>query len=150
MGASECNDSFRRVIMRNVQTIHLHGTMQEQVAGKPCLFHRSAEACPMLQCDLVVMGPPCQPFSDQRAKRYRDGSAVQHPLASVTFRDAHNMIVQGGHRSLVMEQVAGFDKPESTHRGETPMKRRVISFGKFCSNFGCWLWTLKRCHLHLH
>ena len=117
MGASECNDGFRAVIQRNVEVKHLHGTMLEQTRGQPCIFHKDlGGCCEMEVCDLAVFGTPCNPFSDMRVKRYRDGSVVQHPLADVTFRDAHKLL-------------------DSTSRSklETPEPRcdsQVLSFGK--------------------
>ena len=74
-------------------------------------------------CDLAVFGTPCNPFSGMRVKRYRDGSVAHHPLADVTFRDAHRMLVFGQHKSLLMEQVAGFDKPLKAGDDTTPMRQ---------------------------
>ena len=103
---------------------HLHGTMLEQTRGQPCIFHKDlGGCCEMEVCDLAVFGTPCNPFSDMRVKRYRDGSVVQHPLADVTFRDARNMLVHGQHKSLVMEQVAGFDKPFKAGDARTPLRQ---------------------------
>ena len=126
VGAAEPNDAFRSVILSNFQVEHLHGTMAEQVAEKVCIHHKKCGqvSCSLTECDLCVFGTPCNPFSEMRVKRFRDGSVAQHPLASITFVDAKNMIVQGRHRCIIMEQVAGFDKPESAgDTFATPMQR---------------------------
>ena len=128
VGVSEPNAAFRSVIQANHCVEHLHGTMQEQVEGKACSFHRHASCCKLEACDLCVMGTPCNPFSDMRFKRYRDGSVSRRPLSDITFRDAKNMIVQGGHKVVIMEQVLGFDKSEAPRAsvgdiGDTPMRR---------------------------
>ena len=123
VGASECNALFRQVLSRNVDVRHLHGTMQEQVEGAPCIYHRKLGGCPLQSCDLAIFGTPCPPFSEMRVNRYKPGMVANHPLAQVTFRDAHNMLVHGGHRCVVMEQVAGFNKPESAGETASPQMR---------------------------
>ena len=137
VGASEPNAAFRSVIQANHCVEHMHGTMEEQVAGKACSFHRKASCCKLEACDVCVMGTPCNPFSDMRFKRYRDGTVSRHPLCEITLRDAKNMIVQGGHKAVIMEQVSGFDKPEATRAsagqmGETPMRRPGDCCGFVC------------------
>ncbi|CAE7252717.1 unnamed protein product [Symbiodinium sp. CCMP2592] len=135
IGASEPNATFRAVAQQNFEIQHMHGTMQEQIEGRKCLRHEKCSdvsCCPMEACDLCVFGTPCNPFSDLRMKRYRDDSVARHPLAEVTFRDAKSMIVQGDHRCIIMEQVAGFDKMESgSDTLSTPMRRHVGGISQF-------------------
>ena len=90
VGASECNALFRQVLSRNVDVKHLRGTMREQIEGAPCIYHRKLGGCPLQACDLAVFGTPCPPFSEMRVGRYKPGTVANHPLAQVTFRDAHN------------------------------------------------------------
>ena len=126
VGASEANPAFRSVIQANFAVEHLHSTMMQQVDGEKCLLHaKTSCGCSLQSCDLCIFGTPCNPFSEMGTKRYRDGSIAQHVLAPVTFRDAKNMIVSGNHKAIVMEQVAGFDKPECAGSGKdtTPMRR---------------------------
>ena len=132
MGASEPNMMFRSIIQRNVDVAHLHGTMLEQTQGKPCTLHKGSCGCSMQVCDLCIFGTPCPPFSCQRVKRYQSGSVVDHPLAEITFRDAREMILFG-HRCVVMEQVAGFERPEEAGGGlTTPLKRPGLFSFWFC------------------
>ena len=140
MGASEPNAAFRDVIQSNVQVEHLHSTMLDQTEERPCLHHPEPLQCKLEACDLAVFGTPCNPFSDQRVKRYRDNSVSRHPLAEVTFRDATSMIVRGDHKCVVMEQVLGFDKREqlgSCAESQTPMRRPDLAYVSSLSWLSC-------------
>lgn len=129
VGASEINPSFRSVIQANFTVKHLHNTMKDQVDSAACLLHRdSCDSCRLTPCDLAIFGTPCPPFSEQRTKRYRSGSVKEHPLTRVTMEDARDMIVLGGHKAVVMEQVQGFDRAEVAGDAEfTPMRRQDMS-----------------------
>ena len=135
MGASDPNAMFREVIKRNVEVEHLRGTMMEQTLEKECIFHKNCGGCTLEPCDLCVFGTPCNPFSEQRTKRYRDNSVVTRPLAEVTFRDAKQMVLKGQRKCLIMEQVAGFDKPEQAGETLTPLRRPYHTFCSLQSAF---------------
>lgn len=123
--ASECNACFRTVLQSNHEVKHVHQTMSSQVSGQPCLLHPHAEGCKLPEGDLCVFGTPCPPYSSQRSKRYVEGTVKQHPLWSVTFVDAVEMLVKHSHKAVVMEQVPGFDKVEASGlcTEETPMSQ---------------------------
>lgn len=72
------------------------------------------------------MGTPCDPFSEQRTKRYVNGSVKEHPLYNVTFRDAIGLLrKECAPKAAILEQVMGFDKPETRESdpSDTPLKR---------------------------
>lgn len=76
------------------------------------------------------MGTPCDPFSEQRNKRYSDGSVASHPLFDVTFKDAVDMLTS--HHSpncSILEQVLGFSQPISRTDDTSPMQRPGFCFG---------------------
>ncbi|OLP89537.1 Halomucin [Symbiodinium microadriaticum] len=67
-----------------------------------------------------------------------DGSNSRSEVPIAPVRDAKNMIVQGGHKVVIMEQVLGFDKSEAPRAsvgdiGDTPMRRSygIWSLGDF-------------------
>lgn len=74
------------------------------------------------------MGTPCDPFSEQRNKRYVNGSVKEHPLFAVTFRDAIGLLrKECAPKAAILEQVMGFDKPETREgdSSDTFMQRQV-------------------------
>ena len=114
----ECLD----MVAANFEPQHMHRTIEEQNAGRPCLKHPKARSCQMAGADLLVMGPPCPPFSQQRSKRLREGTVKNHPAFNVTWNCAFSAITSKKHRAVIMEQVVGFDMPEKGE-DETPMCR---------------------------
>ena len=121
-GCSELAAERRAALLSLFHVDHVHKTLAAQVAGEPCLQHADQVACPQHACDLLVMGTPCPPFSNMRAKRNSEG-CVQHPLYDVTFKDATAMIATGLHRACILEQVQGFGRAEPNQR-ETPLQRQ--------------------------
>lgn len=70
------------------------------------------------------MGTPCDPFSEQRSKRFHDGTVKDHELYKVTFEDAVNLLTgPSSPKAVIMEQVLGFDESESRTETISPMKR---------------------------
>jgi site-specific DNA-cytosine methylase len=123
---SECNPTFRQLAQANYIVNHVHETLSDQVEEQPCLLHyANAETCKLPECDLGVMGTPCQPYSHQRVKRNHKGSVKEHPLYKVTFTDGLGM-VEKNHKALVLEQVIGFDDPEDADDQASPMKRHKV------------------------
>ena len=114
-------------MLANHKVEHVHPTFAEQNAGKPCILHPHSPSCARpVNADLGVFGTPCDPFSLQRGKRFHDGSVKQHALYSVTFTDALNFLLDpGAPKAVIMEQVEGFNEPESDSESEIPMNRQV-------------------------
>ena len=106
--------------------------MRDQLEGKPCLLHECSAAsgvssCAVSrQCDLMVFGTPCQPYSTQRQKRWNEDSVMNHDLAARTFTDAYDLLAYFQPVSAVMEQTQGFDLPLYKGASETPMTRPVV------------------------
>ena len=132
-GASEPNAVFRKVLQANFCPEHMHRTMREQLSEDPCLCHPDARNCKIEACDLAVFGTPCPPFSSQRVKRFQDGSVAQHNLTSITTQDAMDMLCDVGHKAVIMEQVAGFDKAESAggSADASPMRQLLVYVSPF-------------------
>ena len=118
---------------------HMHETMAEQLSDQPCHLHPAALICEAKQdCNLLVMGTPCNPFSTQRAKRFGADSVMQHKLVAHTFDEPVKVLRKWQPINVVMEQAEGFMKPfeaaglagaETT----TPLERPVA--GNACVPF---------------
>jgi len=77
--------------------------------------------------EIHVVGFPCQPFSTQRADRFKPGSVKSHPDYQA-FKDTCELILTCNHRAIVAENPEGFMKPYSTEDKSTPyddMKQAV-------------------------
>lgn len=79
-----------------------------------CAFHPDAKSpCCFMKCpgldilDLLVAGFPCQPYSQQSAKRSKPGGVVQHPKFEVT-NAMFDCLRQFEPRAFVFENVPGF------------------------------------------
>ena len=127
VGASEPDAAFQRYLKDNhcKDLPHLRKTFGDQNAERPCLLHPQCASCRKKpQIDVAIFGTPCDPFSEQRNKRYADGSVCQRPLYEVTFTDAFNLLTD--HQSpnaTILEQVLGFNEAESRACEETPMDK---------------------------
>lgn len=127
-GVSEPNPDFQKVLTANFDPQHLHETIRDQVDGCACTLHPLAEGCSVADppCDLVCLGTPCPPYSDQRTTRYCAAGVDSHPLASITTEDARDMICLQNHKAIIMEQVSGFDKADQAGKPDsTPMRRQA-------------------------
>lgn len=123
---SEPSKPFRDFCLANHTVLHAHQTFQEQNQGKACLLHPQSPGCPNpANADLGVFGTPCDPFSFQRCKRHQDGSVKGHLLYPVTFRDAIRFMSDPlAPKAVIMEQVEGFNEPDTPSSTEpTPMRR---------------------------
>lgn len=132
VGASEPNPAFRAFTLANQKPAHFHASFGEQNRNCPCLLHAGSNGCWKPQhIDLAVMGTPCDPFSEQRCKRYQDGTVKQHHLYKVTFEDALNLLTsKDSPNAVILEQVLGFAEPESQSESTSPLDRPVhFNFG---------------------
>ena len=112
---------------------HMHGSIQDQAAGFPCLLHQGdqqAEAellrngvCQCLQCDLAITGSSCKPYSQQRAKRFQDGSVKAHKDNQLTEHDLLDWIAVHRPSMGICENVEGWNMPEDRSDSSTPMRR---------------------------
>ncbi|CAE7837858.1 unnamed protein product [Symbiodinium sp. CCMP2592] len=126
MGCSEPNKHFRDFVLANYSTLHFHATMEDQLAGAPCLLHGREEACAVDACDYLVLGTPCNPFSTQRLKRFCDGSIKGHALSQCTFASAISMLKRFEPPTATMEQTEGFMMRESSASHVTPLQRQPV------------------------
>ena len=130
---SEPYEAFRVFAQANHghKVSHWHYTMQTQLKGEPCSshHHEGSLGCSVdRDCHLLVMGTPCNPFSQMRSKRYHPESVMQHTLTERTFGDAYEMLEMVRPVSAVLEQSEGFAKPISTKTKETPLSRPGVVF----------------------
>ena len=103
---------------------HMHNTMSDQTVGAGCLLHPKSEECNLGQGhSLAVFGTPCPPFSTMRTKRFQEGSVKSHQLHDVTFKESVQWLQSFRPAAAILEQVAGFDKPEVAGGHHTPLHR---------------------------
>ena len=128
VGASEINETARKIIMANHPPTHLHETLRDQVEHQTCRLHgQCQQKCGMQESDLCVCGSPCPPFSTFRSKRFLEDSVRNHELTDTTMIDARDMLLHGQHKAFILEQVPGFDKAETARDSSqpTPLRRRA-------------------------
>lgn len=112
---------------------HCFGSLADHSAGEGfdyrqgryvVLDHRKA-------CDILVIGPPCQPYSSQRGDRSRT-MFDKHPFFRTTFGgpdtpggSAIEIIRNRLPAALLMEQVGGFCHTDSS-TGQSPLSMFII------------------------
>jgi hypothetical protein len=110
---------------------HSFRTLQCQMRGEGCLLCRpdDSDSCSGISghVNYGITGTPCPPFSKQRPKRHIDGSVQSHRLFQTTFTDFVEWLAKFEPGASTLEQVVGFDEPESSSDISTPMKRHVGS-----------------------
>ena len=109
--------------MANHQVLHWHHDLAAQITSAPCELHPQASCCTCLQCDVLCMGVPCNPYSVQRSARFKEGSLEEHPLSSHTTRDVWQMLKVYNPPTAFMEQTAGFGLATSVSDPVTPLSR---------------------------
>ena len=123
----KCKDFVHMNFGRNKPT-HWFPTMDDQRKGTNCTDHVGKAGCckpAPSDIDLMMVGGPCHPFSTQRVGRYSTGNVEAHFEYGVTFKDIGSLLLDMEPRSVISEQVEGFDKPIAKGRGptDTPLKR---------------------------
>ena len=102
--------------------VHQHLELKEQLSGKPCARHSTADACKVEENpDLLVIGAPCNPFSCQRQDRFSGGSVEQHKLFQLSFQGVADVLRSFSPDRAVMETTDGFLKPLQKGGEETPL-----------------------------
>ena len=62
-------------------------TWDSQLAGLPCKMHPSNLLCEVdMFPDSFVVGAPCNPFSKQSHKRFRENSVMDHQFTDLTLK----------------------------------------------------------------
>ena len=82
---------------------------------------------------LAVLGTPCPPFSTQRTKRFKVNSVREHAAYGTTFNSTLAFLETFNPVTAVLEQVAGFDMPESEADETTPLTRRACLVARACA-----------------
>jgi hypothetical protein len=134
---SDMKESARKVQLLNLRgdIDHIFGTMREHALGHGHCFKHGRQvtvnygvgddSSGAKPCDVMVVGPPCQPFSSQRGNR-KSVNAAQHVLYESTFEvggvdskgSAIELVRARLPGVLVLEQVVGFCKKDKN--GQNP------------------------------
>ena len=144
VSASEPNPSFRKFAQANHTALHWHSTMQDQLQGAACVLHAGeSNTCHIADCDYMVIGSPCNPFSVMSPKRFHDGTVKAHSLTVHTFGDIWRMLMKFNPPTATMEQTEGFTMAESKNTKQTPLEqlgpRRASDLSR-CNDFSV-LWV---------
>lgn len=100
---SELCESYRKMICLNNpgNVEHAFASAELQAEGsQPCALHghqRGAKCDPLAgfdTIDLLISGSPCNPFSQQRAKRYVTGDVAEHTYFNVPWL---RQVAKGSH-----------------------------------------------------
>ena len=142
ISASEINENYRAFCEANYpgRFLHFFPSIQDQVAqqqGQKCEICKGSLAGDTFGCvpkndlphgrdvSLLFTGSPCDPFSQQRSKRWSDGVSV-HSQFDLTMSSVVNLYTLYEPRAGVFEQVHGFTLPFNKGGGETPKQRQLV------------------------
>ncbi|CAE7234966.1 unnamed protein product [Symbiodinium microadriaticum] len=125
LAAAEKQPEYRRVIQANhgSRLQHLYETLEDMLEEKTCTKHPDCERCRVDSAggiSLALTGSPCNPFSKQRAKRFRDQSVQHHRMTETTMSGVVGLYLKWEPRAAIMEQVRGFDMQTSQADVTTP------------------------------
>lgn len=125
--ASDLKAHSRTFIATNASSVqHVFKSMAHQAAGSGYDYKQGRDISIGPQhrkADLIVFGPPCQPYTQQRADRHKT-NCEEHPLFRSTFgtsddSDAGSVletVTALKPRAIVVEQVMGFSRPDPVSR----------------------------------
>ena len=75
----DCSSIAKRFLECNFKARHHFSELQEVVAGDAqCLYHGGACCKVEKNASILIMGPPCAPFSGARPGRFRDLGSCGH------------------------------------------------------------------------
>ena len=105
------------------------GTISAAVLG-PCSPQKDVQG----PVDLLFTGSPCDPFSQQRVKRFSDGNVAAHEQFEVTMSQVIKLYLLHEPKKAVFEQVMGFTMPFVSGGSETPKDRPGLLKGQHQSD----------------
>lgn len=123
VSGSEPEGAFRAFAEANHDFHHLYRDLSDQLHCRQCTLHPARKSCQPDdgECDILVMGTPCNPFSQQRSKRFQ-GTVLNHSLAHHTFEDAYSMLEKVKPIHAILEQTHGFGMVIQTGATQSPMR----------------------------
>lgn len=132
LSASHVNAAYREFIIGNHGpdvVKHLFPSIEAQLEGRDCVICRSSGCSPAdgKSVDLLLAGSPCDPYSIQRAKRFKPGAVLDHGLCGVTMDKVVNMFRVFEPKVGVLEQVRGFEMPLEQGSAESPCERLGVA-----------------------
>lgn len=151
LSASDVNAAYREFIIGNHGpdvVKHLFPSIEAQLEGRDCVICRSSGCSPAdgKSVDLLLAGSPCDPYSIQRAKRFKPGAVLDHGLCGVTMDKVVNMFRVFEPKVGVLEQVRGFEMPLEQGSAESPCERFLQLFGKQpFTHGGYWMARFHMC-----
>ena len=131
LSAADWSSDCQKMILANYQSelCHLHYGMDEQMSGSACMLHREATGgCSCAGAEFAVSGTPCPPYSDQRPKRFHDGSVKSHPQDAITAELLVTWLGTLQPQAGLQENVTGWNKVEasSNQPTATSMSRHTV------------------------
>ena len=148
--AAEKKVSAQHFVMQNTwKPKHLYEDLADlRMGGGACVCH-GGQWCDMVptkrDTDMFVMGCPCQPYSRQRPKRFK--GTVDHHAAGMS-REFIDLVARMEPKVAIMEEVQGFNAPESSENPSTPFDEWAAlvqeslpsySLAKILVNAATWL-----------
>ena len=127
LSVADTDKVCQQFIQANFTVEHMHPSLEAQRDGQTCLQHRLAGGCCLcLGSTLGCSGTPCKPYSQQRAKRWQDGSIKNHADNGLTENELVSWLAQTCPEAGFFENVPGWDMPEhkGADRTDTPMARQ--------------------------
>lgn len=162
----QCAHDFMVSNLTSADLNHMFYDLQAQASGAgKCSRHGRVCSADTRRADILVGGPPCQPFTSMSVANRRQ-SYSQHPLYKVTFSNDEGflgVIRATVPKAVLLEQVEGFLAPDAV-TGIVPLKtfldtvfaindsagKQVYSAAKvFFLNSGMWL-TINRARIFRH
>ena len=120
--ASESKAAARTFMLDNCPDLrHIFGSLADQAAAtsEPTYCHRHGilcSSCPSTERDdLFVCGPPCQPYSQQRADHSTKGCSSHRDVdISMDCQDdtVMQVVKERRPRAVLLENVLGFTRPD--------------------------------------
>lgn len=122
ISASEPVDDYRKYQRANChRLVHQHEDMDSQLAGLPCKMHPSNLLCEVdMFPDSFVVGAPCNPFSRQSHKRFRENSVMDHQFTDLTLKRVLDCMQEWHPVTATMETTDGFLLPLHSGAKTTP------------------------------
>lgn len=135
ISASEMEPSYRDLCNLNYpgKIGHFYRTLEEQIKERSICENCSGSlqsevlgACKPKEdltgseIDVLFSGSPCDPFSQQRSKRWVEGNVKSHHQFETTMTEMAHLYLAYEPLKMIFEQVLGFTMPFEKNGTQTP------------------------------